>query len=69
MLEIRPGYQAYLFNIQDPPPHPREESLAVSIIGSECTLSMLLTSPQERDLFLSHFQGFIKMIRPTVSVY
>lgn len=68
-IEVRPGYHAYLFNIQDPPPHPREEALALSIIGSECTLSMLMTSVQERDLFISHFQGLLKMIRPTVSVY
>lgn len=67
--EVRPGYHAYLFNIQDPPPHPREEALALSIISSECTLSMLMTSVHERDLFISHFQGLLKMIRPTVSVY
>lgn len=63
--EVRPGYQAYLFYIQYPPPHPNEEALAISIIGSECTLSILMNSPQERDLFVSNFQGLLKMIRPT----
>lgn len=69
IAEIRPGYEAFLFSIQDPILNPAEEGFAVSIIGSECTMSLVLNSKEERNQIVACFQGLLRMYRPTVSVY
>lgn len=67
--EIRPGFQAYAFSTQQPAPLPSDADRAVTIIGSETTLSFLMRSGSDRDVFVSHFHCMIRLLRPTVTVY
>ena len=66
--EIRPGYSLDSLDCK-PPPHPSQEQLAISVIGSERTMSILLASAHERDYLVEKFQALIKAVRPSVSVY
>jgi hypothetical protein len=66
--EIRPGYSLDSLDCK-PPPHPSQEQLAISVIGSERTMSILMSSSHERDYFVEKFQSLIKAVRPSVSVY
>lgn len=66
--EIRPGYSLDSLDCK-PPPHPSQEQLAISVIGSERTMSILLPSTHERDYLVEKIQALIKAVRPSVSVY
>jgi hypothetical protein len=66
--EIRPGYSLDSLDCK-PPPHPSQEQLAISVIGSEHTVSILMPSTSERDYYVEKLQAWIKAVRPSVSVY
>mmetsp|Transcript_7199 Transcript_7199/g.12105 ORF Transcript_7199/g.12105 Transcript_7199/m.12105 type:complete len:535 (+) Transcript_7199:142-1746(+) len=66
--EVRPGYSLDSLDSK-PPPQPNHEQLALSVIGSERTISILMSNTQERDYYVENLQGLIKAVRASVSVY
>ena len=66
--EVRPGLSPDSMDCK-PPPHQGQESLAMSFIASERTMSFLMPSTRERDSLVEKMQAMVRFIRPCTSVY